>query len=89
MTCSTNNLFFILELIFSLGTGLVETYLVTPIAPKYDLFLSVIFGFLTTSFFTLIGLYLIKSPLCLFRFCRQYYVVQLDLTKGFWRNENN
>lgn len=49
-------LFFILELIFGFGFGILGTLLVTPKKPKFDLNLSIIIGFFTICLFALIGI---------------------------------
>ncbi len=56
MNRRNNILFFVLELISGIGIGLLGTYLVTPVKPKFDLNLSIIIGFLTICVFALIGI---------------------------------
>ena len=49
-------LFFILEFIAGIVTGIFGFLLVTPTKPKYDLNLSIIIGFLTIFLFALFGI---------------------------------
>jgi uncharacterized protein YacL len=56
MNRRNNILFFFLELISGIGTGILGTYLVTPEKPKFDLNSSILIGFLTICAFAPIGI---------------------------------
>ena len=56
MKRNTKILFFILELIFGVGIGIIGMRLITPEKPIFDLNLSIILGFLSIYIFALIGI---------------------------------